>query len=68
VDTTTQLAIGAVVRGLSRSGVMNDDSVRSVMEELLALASGRRELQEGIEAKELESLAGLIGNDARIGA
>jgi len=47
---------------------MNDDSVRSVMEELLALASGRRELQEGIEAKELESLAGLIGNDARIGA
>ena len=66
MDPATQLAIRAVVRGLSQSPAIEEEEIRLIMEELSKAADIRRDHGHIKDQNALLALASDIGKDANL--
>ena len=66
MDTATRLAMRAVVGGLTRSGAVEDPTVRTIMEELSKVADLRKQWGHEHDVEQLLGLAADIGIDAKL--
>jgi len=66
MDPATQLAIRAVVRGLSQSPAIEEEQIRFIMEELSKAADLRRDRGRIEDQNALLALASDIAKDANL--
>lgn len=66
MDEATQAALRAIVAGLESSGVLNDQSIASIVEQLRNAASVEAECDRQDEADSIRALADDIEADARL--
>lgn len=67
MDDSTRLAIGALVRVLHRRGIIGDDEIAEMMNELGETADRRQRAGDSGASNALLGLARDIGRDADIG-
>ena len=66
MDEATQAAFRAIIAGLESSGVLNDQSVAAIVEQLRNAASVEAECDRQDEADAIRALADDIEADARL--
>ncbi|HEX8641165.1 MAG TPA: hypothetical protein VF704_08410 [Allosphingosinicella sp.] len=66
MDATTQAALRAIVGALETSGVLNDQNVAAIVEQLRHAASVEAECDRQDEADEIRALADDIEADSRL--
>ncbi len=67
MDSATRLALGALVRVLHRRGVIDDDEIAEMINELGETADRQQRTGQSEIAQALLALARDIGRDANIG-
>ena len=66
MDEATQATLRAIISGLESSGVLNDRSIDSIVEQLRAAASVEAECDRQDEADAIRALADDIEADTRL--
>ena len=66
MNPTTQTAFRAIIMGLELAGVVNDDAVASVIQQLRIAADAEADAERQDEADELRCLADDLEADARL--
>ena len=66
MDETTRTAMRAILYGLEKSGVINDDSVKAIVEQLCHAADTEADCDRQDEADVLRAFADDIEADSRL--
>ena len=66
MDETTRTAMRAILYGLEKSGVINDDSVKAIVEQLCHAADTEADYDRQDEADVLRAFADDIEADSRL--